>query len=66
MSDTITTLDAGLNKGLGVRPGNIGVVIGAGSGSRSSGDGFFIELEDGSGVIELEDGSGNILLEIAP
>lgn len=67
MSDSTSTLDAGLNRGLGIRPNSLGVRIGVKSGDGGGGgDTFFIELEDGSGFLELEDGSGNILLEASP
>jgi len=66
VSDSLSTLDAGLNRGLGVKPGHIGVRLGVKSGDGGGGETWFIELEDGSGFIELEDGSGNILLEASP
>jgi len=66
MADNPSTTNVGLNFGLGTQPGNAGIRVGVMTGADTGGATFYIDLEDGSGVVALEDNSGNILLEIAP
>lgn len=68
MSGNVTTLNAAVNQGLGIKPAQTGTRVDAMTpgGGGPPVETFYIELEDGSGFIELEDGSGLILLESAP